>query len=244
MASGFVPASSAHRLDGPGAAGDVAVSTARSPPLGEPPHPVAEHSGREAVVRDDQPRGLRADPRAGPRRPPPGSGSRAPRGPPSARSTPRPPRTQARQTGRSPVSVSSQSTRARPCPRFPRALGVEEVVGKRAGVLFRETERADPLLDLHGGEHTYDVVSEAKLEDGVPQGPAWFVVNARDARWVHNEIGAYCGFEGRDDAAFEQLGINLNVLPLRACRWRCTTRSPGRRSFLVLRGECLLDRGR
>jgi hypothetical protein len=28
------------------------------------------------------------------------------------------------------------------------------VVGKGAGVLFRETECADPLLDLHGGEHT------------------------------------------------------------------------------------------
>jgi hypothetical protein len=28
------------------------------------------------------------------------------------------------------------------------------VVGKCARVLFRETECADPLLDLHGGEHT------------------------------------------------------------------------------------------
>jgi hypothetical protein len=24
----------------------------------------------------------------------------------------------------------------------------------------------------------------------------WFVVNARDAQWLHNELGAYCPFEG------------------------------------------------
>src|SRR5439155_14089522 len=82
------------------------------------------------------------------------------------------------------------------------ALGIEKVLRKCAGVLCRETERADPLLDLHGGEHTYAMVPEAKLENGVPQGAGWFVVNARDGRWLHNELGPYCGFEGKAEAAF------------------------------------------
>ena len=107
------------------------------------------------------------------------------------------------------------------------------------GCPLRETERADPLLDLHGGEHTYDVVSEAKLENGVPQSAGWFVVNARDGRWVHNEMGDYCGFEGKDEAAFEQLGINLNVLPP-GMPMAMYHEEPGQEDFLVLRGECLL----
>ena len=110
-----------------------------------------------------------------------------------------------------PFRVSSQSTRASRA-RASRALGVEEVVGERARVLLREAERPDPLLDLHGGEHTCGVVPLGEARDGVPQTDGWFVVNARDPRWKHNELGAYCGFEGKDDAAFDQLGINLNVL--------------------------------
>jgi len=77
-----------------------------------------------------------------------------------------------------------------PMPSFASPLRVEKVVGKCAGVLFGETERADPLLDLHGGEHTYAMVPEAKLDGGIPQGEGWFVVNARDSRWLHNELGA------------------------------------------------------
>ena len=38
------------------------------------------------------------------------------------------------------------------------------------------------------------MVQEAKLENGVPQTAGWFVVNARDASWVHNEMGWYCNF--------------------------------------------------
>ena len=47
------------------------------------------------------------------------------------------------------------------------------------------------------------MVPEAKLENGVPQTAGWFVVNARDARWAHNEMGHYCGFEGKGEAAFD-----------------------------------------
>ena len=83
------------------------------------------------------------------------------------------------------------------------------------------------------------MVREAKLERGVPESPGWFVVNARESRWVHNEMGWYAGFEGKDKAAFEQLGINLNVLypgkPMAMYH-----EEPGQEDFLVLRGECLL----
>jgi uncharacterized cupin superfamily protein len=83
------------------------------------------------------------------------------------------------------------------------------------------------------------VVPEAKLEEGVPQAQGWFVVNAREARWLYNEMGWYIGFEGKGEAAFDQLGINLNVLhpgmPMAMYH-----EEPGQEAFLVLRGECLL----
>jgi uncharacterized cupin superfamily protein len=83
------------------------------------------------------------------------------------------------------------------------------------------------------------VVPEAKVEGGVPQTQGWFVVNAQDTRWLYNELGWYAGFEGRDKAAFDELGINLNVLhpgmPMAMYH-----EEPGQEAFLVLRGECLL----
>jgi uncharacterized cupin superfamily protein len=83
------------------------------------------------------------------------------------------------------------------------------------------------------------VVPEARLEKGVPQSGGWFVVNAHDSRWLHNELGAYCGFEGKDEAAFDELGINLNVLPP-GKPMAMYHEEPGQEDFLVLRGECLL----
>ena len=66
----------------------------------------------------------------------------------------------------------------------------------------------------------------------------WFVVNARDARWVWNEMGGYCNFEDCD-TRFEQVGINLNVLhpgvPMAMYH-----EEPGQEDFLVLKGEALL----
>jgi uncharacterized cupin superfamily protein len=83
------------------------------------------------------------------------------------------------------------------------------------------------------------VVQEAKLENGVPVTAGWFVVNARDRSWLHNEMGEYVGFEGKDEARFGDLGINLNVLhpgmPMAMYH-----EEPGQEDFLVLRGECLL----
>ncbi|MDX6534502.1 MAG: hypothetical protein QOF68_2246 [Gaiellales bacterium] len=86
------------------------------------------------------------------------------------------------------------------------------------------------------------MVPEAQMEDAPggkkPAGEGWFVVNAREAQWIHNEkFGAGVTFEG--SPGFTQYGINIQVM------W------PGQpngyyhaegdqEDFLVLRGECLL----
>jgi uncharacterized cupin superfamily protein len=72
----------------------------------------------------------------------------------------------------------------------------------------------------------------------VPQGEGWFVLNARDARWLAAEgRSAYCDFEG--DQEFSQLGINLQVLepgvPMAMYHWEAD-----QEDFLVLAGEALL----
>jgi uncharacterized cupin superfamily protein len=82
------------------------------------------------------------------------------------------------------------------------------------------------------------MVPEAKLVDGVPQSEGWFVVNASETRWFHNELGAYCPFESKE-APFEQLGINLNVLPP-GMPMAMYHEEPGQEDFLVLRGRCVL----
>ena len=108
------------------------------------------------------------------------------------------------------------------------AFGIEEVLGQRSRVLLGEAERADSLLDLHGSEDTSRMGAEG-----------WFVVNARDARWTHNELGWYSNFEREDETSFTGLGINLNVLypgkPMAIYH-----EEEGQEDFLVLRGECLL----
>ena len=92
------------------------------------------------------------------------------------------------------------------------------------------------------------MIPEAPLEQTeaglMAAGAGWFVVNARDARWVHREgRGAVLPFTGwweeEDVAHFPQLGVNLCVLP------------PGepmsvyhgedaQEDFLVLSGRCVL----
>lgn len=39
----------------------------------------------------------------------------------------------------------------------------------------------------------------------------WFVLNARDARWLDSPLGKYCNWEP-DGEPFPQIGINVNVL--------------------------------
>jgi uncharacterized cupin superfamily protein len=86
------------------------------------------------------------------------------------------------------------------------------------------------------------MVEEARLshtEHGlVPETDGWFIVNAREARWLDDgPLGVYTPFAG--EVRFPRVGINLAVL------------EPGQPSsmyhgedeqedFLVLAGECLL----
>lgn len=86
------------------------------------------------------------------------------------------------------------------------------------------------------------MVPEASLESTeeglVPRGEGWFVLNAREARWAHEEgRTAICLFEGEPD--FSQLGINIGVLgpgePMSMYHWEAD-----QEDFLVLDGEALL----
>jgi uncharacterized cupin superfamily protein len=71
----------------------------------------------------------------------------------------------------------------------------------------------------------------------VPEGAGWFVVNARDARWLSGDFGAYTRFEG--ETRFPLLGINIGVLQpgQPACYYHGENEQE---DFLVLDGACLL----
>jgi uncharacterized cupin superfamily protein len=90
------------------------------------------------------------------------------------------------------------------------------------------------------------MIPESRLESTehglVPHGDGWFVLNAREARWLHMAgRSAICEFEGsqHDEQDFLQLGINLNVLapgePMAMYHWEAD-----QEDFLVLAGEALL----
>ena len=90
------------------------------------------------------------------------------------------------------------------------------------------------------------MVVESRLEPTkhglVPKGDGWFVLNAREARWLHTPgRSAICEFEGylEDEQDFLQLGINLSVLQpgesMGMYHWEAD-----QEDFLVLSGEALL----
>ena len=86
------------------------------------------------------------------------------------------------------------------------------------------------------------MVSEAPMEDATggkkPAGEGWFIVNARDAEWIHNEkFGAGVTFEGTPE--FAHYGINIQVMwPGQPnCYYHA---EEGQEDFLVLSGECLV----
>jgi Tol biopolymer transport system component len=56
---------------------------------------------------------------------------------------------------------------------------------------------------------------------------------------LYNEVGPAAGFEGKDEAAFSEVGINLNVLEP-GVPMAMYHEEPGQAGFLVLRGQCLL----
>jgi quercetin dioxygenase-like cupin family protein len=80
---------------------------------------------------------------------------------------------------------------------------------------------------------------EAKVEAGVPQTAGWFVLNARDAPWMHNDMRVACRFGGEGEAHFDDLGVALYWLqpgqPMAMYHHEA-----GQEDFLVLRGRCLL----
>jgi uncharacterized cupin superfamily protein len=82
-------------------------------------------------------------------------------------------------------------------------------------------------------------VNEATIQDGVPTSAGWFVINARDARWMHNDMRAVCKFGGEGPAHFDDLGVGLYwIEPGRPMT--LYHHEAGQEDFLVLRGECVL----
>jgi uncharacterized cupin superfamily protein len=92
------------------------------------------------------------------------------------------------------------------------------------------------------------VVPEAPLEQTdaglVPGGPGWFILNAREARWIDREgRGTNLPFTGWTDveaeAYFPEVGVALVVLgpgePIGMYHWEAD-----QEDFLVLDGEALL----
>jgi quercetin dioxygenase-like cupin family protein len=81
-------------------------------------------------------------------------------------------------------------------------------------------------------------MTEARLSDGVPQTAGWFVLNARDAPWMHNDMRAVATFGGQGEAHFDDLGIALYWLePGQPMSMYHHER--GQEDFLVLRGRAL-----
>ena len=86
-------------------------------------------------------------------------------------------------------------------------------------------------------------MAEAPLEDVgsglAPAGEGWFVVNARDARWLTlDKRGSRCDFES-EEFAFPQLGIGLHVLEPGEPAGLYHSESQ-QEAYLVLSGECRL----
>jgi uncharacterized cupin superfamily protein len=85
------------------------------------------------------------------------------------------------------------------------------------------------------------VVPEAqvsKTERGhEPAGEGWFILNAREAKWLDGDFGAYTRFEG--EPRFPKLGFNIGVLEpgQPACYYHGEDEQE---DFLVLSGECVL----
>ena len=50
---------------------------------------------------------------------------------------------------------------------------------------------------------------EALVTDGVSTTGGWFVVNVRDAPWLHNRMRSVCRFGGGGKAHFDDLGVSL-----------------------------------
>ncbi len=82
---------------------------------------------------------------------------------------------------------------------------------------------------------------EAQIQatDGglVPASGGWFVLNAREARWMTGEFGSFTPFEG--EQRFASVGVNIGVLEpgQTSCYYHGEDEQE---DFLVLAGSCLL----
>jgi uncharacterized cupin superfamily protein len=76
---------------------------------------------------------------------------------------------------------------------------------------------------------------EATLKDGVPVTAGWFVVNARDVPWFHNDLRSVGRFGGEGEAHFDDLGIALYALEAGQAM-SMYHHEAGQEDFLVLRG--------
>src|SRR5579862_6714932 len=82
-------------------------------------------------------------------------------------------------------------------------------------------------------------MSEASLQGGVPVTAGWFVINVRDARWLHNRMRSVCRFGGEGEAHFDDLGVSLYWLaPGQAMS--LYHHEAGQEDFLILAGNCSL----
>ena len=82
-------------------------------------------------------------------------------------------------------------------------------------------------------------MTEAMVKDGVPVTGGWFVVNVRDAPWLHNQMRSVCRFGGEGEAHFDDLGVSLYWLqpgqPMSLYHHEA-----GQEDFVVLMGDCIL----
>lgn len=96
----------------------------------------------------------------------------------------------------------------------------------------------------HGPVYSRAMPEESPLrptEHGLaPETDGWFVLNAREARWMEDgPFGYFTRLGGEGEAKFKQMGVNLAVLEpgQPACLYH---REDEQEDFLILSGECLL----
>src|SRR6266700_2400545 len=129
-----------------------------------------------------------------------------------------------------------------PCGRWIRRSPLGSSIRPTSGLRSKISSSASASCDTSLKRSEAEMVREAPLEQTeaglVPQGEGWFVVNAKEARWLeHKAFGSGTTFEGKPE--FAQIGINIGVLEpgQPACLYH---REDAQEDFLVLFGECLL----
>jgi hypothetical protein len=109
--------------------------------------------------------------------------------------------------------LSNENLRNAAIPLRPHRFNLRRIAGAAQAYTGGASRATHPSRDQARLDYGA-VVPEATLKpaDGgfVPDGEGWFVLNARDARWLEGDFGAYTRFEG--EPRFPQLGFNIGVL--------------------------------